>query len=169
MSQALPRPGTEEGRRHGGGRGRGGGGNGAGDSAGLEDILLPSCNEGDGGRLELFDNCVQAGLGLACLFMTVLGFDNITYGYCLMQVSSWPPSLLSSVPGSASLSPGAAGGSLGPGGGGGQSGLPCHQEVVVTVTEEHRSPCLPGGWAWSAPASWACSSSSPAPAWPSSQ
>merc|ERR1719419_1199921 len=26
-----------------------------------------------------------AGLGLACLFMTVLGFDNITYGYCLLQ------------------------------------------------------------------------------------
>jgi len=26
-----------------------------------------------------------AGLGLSCLFMTVLGFDNITYGYCLMQ------------------------------------------------------------------------------------
>jgi len=28
---------------------------------------------------------MKAGLGLACLFMTVLGFDNITYGYCLMQ------------------------------------------------------------------------------------
>merc|ERR1719234_1857706 len=26
-----------------------------------------------------------AGLGLACLYMTVLGFDNITYGYCLLQ------------------------------------------------------------------------------------
>jgi len=28
---------------------------------------------------------MKAGLGLACLYMTVLGFDNITYGYCLMQ------------------------------------------------------------------------------------
>ena len=27
----------------------------------------------------------NAGLGLACLYMTVLGFDNITYGYCLQQ------------------------------------------------------------------------------------
>lgn len=27
----------------------------------------------------------NAGLGLALLFMTVLGFDNITYGYCLQQ------------------------------------------------------------------------------------
>ena len=37
-----------------------------------------------------FDNylCPQvrnAGLGLAFLYMTVLGFDNITYGYCLHQ------------------------------------------------------------------------------------
>jgi len=27
----------------------------------------------------------NAGLGLSFLYMTVLGFDNITYGYCLMQ------------------------------------------------------------------------------------
>ena len=27
----------------------------------------------------------NAGFGLACLFMTVLGFDNITYGFCLQQ------------------------------------------------------------------------------------
>merc|ERR550519_2477399 len=27
----------------------------------------------------------NAGLGLACLYMTVLGFDNITYGFCLLQ------------------------------------------------------------------------------------
>ena len=27
----------------------------------------------------------NAGLGLACLYMTVLGFDNITYGYCLQE------------------------------------------------------------------------------------
>merc|ERR1711962_291259 len=27
----------------------------------------------------------NAGLGLAFLFLTVLGFDNITYGYCLLQ------------------------------------------------------------------------------------
>ena len=27
----------------------------------------------------------NAGLGLACLYMTVLGFDNITYGYCVHQ------------------------------------------------------------------------------------
>ena len=29
--------------------------------------------------------CRNAGLGLALLFMTVLGFDNITYGYVLTQ------------------------------------------------------------------------------------
>merc|ERR1719427_389273 len=28
---------------------------------------------------------MKAGVGLACLYMTVSGFDNITYGYCLMQ------------------------------------------------------------------------------------
>jgi len=28
---------------------------------------------------------MKAGVGLAMLFLTVLGFDNITYGYCLMQ------------------------------------------------------------------------------------
>jgi len=28
---------------------------------------------------------MKAGIGLACLYMTVLGFDNITYGFCLMQ------------------------------------------------------------------------------------
>merc|ERR1719450_1965933 len=28
---------------------------------------------------------MKAGVGLACLYMTVLGFDNITYGYCLLQ------------------------------------------------------------------------------------
>merc|ERR1719394_864415 len=27
----------------------------------------------------------NAGLGLAFLYMTVVGFDNITYGYCLQQ------------------------------------------------------------------------------------
>ena len=27
----------------------------------------------------------NAGFGLAFLFMTVLGFDNITWGYCLQQ------------------------------------------------------------------------------------
>ena len=27
----------------------------------------------------------NAGLGLAFLYMTVLGFDNVTYGYCLKQ------------------------------------------------------------------------------------
>lgn len=30
----------------------------------------------------------NAGLALACLYMTVLGFDNITYGYCLHQCVS---------------------------------------------------------------------------------
>ena len=30
----------------------------------------------------------NAGLGLACLYMTVLGFDNITYGFCLQQCVS---------------------------------------------------------------------------------
>lgn len=28
---------------------------------------------------------MKAGVGLSMLFLTVLGFDNITYGYCLMQ------------------------------------------------------------------------------------
>ena len=32
----------------------------------------------------------RAGLGLAFLYMTVLGFDNITYGFCLSQcVTEW--------------------------------------------------------------------------------
>ena len=30
-------------------------------------------------------NIRNAGLGLALLYMTVLGFDNITYGYCMKQ------------------------------------------------------------------------------------
>merc|ERR1712038_1457064 len=38
------------------------------------------------GWLTYFNHPVKlAGLGLACLYMTVLGFDNITYGYCLLQ------------------------------------------------------------------------------------
>ena len=32
----------------------------------------------------------NAGLGLACLYMTVLGFDSITWGYSLMQCVSEP-------------------------------------------------------------------------------
>ena len=28
----------------------------------------------------------NAGLGLAFLYMTVLGFDSITWSYCLLQV-----------------------------------------------------------------------------------
>ena len=36
-----------------------------------------------------------AGLGLAFLYMTVLGFDNITYGFCLAQcVTEWLLGLL---------------------------------------------------------------------------
>ena len=30
----------------------------------------------------------NAGLGLAFLYMTVLGFDSITWSYCLLQVLS---------------------------------------------------------------------------------
>ena len=30
----------------------------------------------------------NAGLGLSCLYMTVLGFDSITWGYSLMQCVS---------------------------------------------------------------------------------
>merc|ERR1719430_3099249 len=46
--------------------------------------------EDGGGALQgwvtYFNHPVKfAGLGLACLYMTVLGFDNITYGYCLLQ------------------------------------------------------------------------------------
>ena len=38
------------------------------------------------GWITYFNHPVKfAGLGLACLYMTVLGFDNITYGYCLLQ------------------------------------------------------------------------------------
>merc|ERR1719167_595403 len=38
------------------------------------------------GWVTYFNHPVKlAGLGLACLYMTVLGFDNITYGYCLLQ------------------------------------------------------------------------------------
>merc|ERR550517_1809464 len=38
------------------------------------------------GWLTYFNHPVKlAGLGLACLYMTVLGFDNITYGFCLLQ------------------------------------------------------------------------------------
>ena len=37
----------------------------------------------------------NAGLGLAFLYMTVLGFDNITYGFCLAQcVTEWVLGLL---------------------------------------------------------------------------
>jgi len=38
-----------------------------------------------GWRTYLTHPVMKAGMGLACLYMTVLGFDNITYGYCLMQ------------------------------------------------------------------------------------
>ena len=38
----------------------------------------------------MFHSIRNAGLGLAFLYMTVLGFDNITYGYCLAQcVTEW--------------------------------------------------------------------------------
>jgi len=39
----------------------------------------------DGWSTYLKQPVMKAGLGLALLFMTVLGFDNITYGFCLMQ------------------------------------------------------------------------------------
>ena len=42
----------------------------------------------DGGRawiLYMKYSVRNAGFGLACLYMTVLGFDNITYGFCLQQ------------------------------------------------------------------------------------
>ena len=38
----------------------------------------------------MFHSIRNAGLGLAFLYMTVLGFDNITYGFCLAQcVTEW--------------------------------------------------------------------------------
>jgi len=49
------------------------------------------CNSGacweayDGWRTYMKHPVMKAGIGLACLFMTVLGFDNITYGFVLMQ------------------------------------------------------------------------------------
>jgi len=39
----------------------------------------------DGWKTYMTHPVRNAGLGLAFLFMTVLGFDNITYGYCLLQ------------------------------------------------------------------------------------
>jgi len=39
----------------------------------------------DGWKTYMSHPVMKAGVGLACLYMTVLGFDNITYGYCLMQ------------------------------------------------------------------------------------
>jgi len=39
----------------------------------------------DGWRTYMKHSVMKAGIGLACLYMTVLGFDNITYGFCLMQ------------------------------------------------------------------------------------
>merc|ERR1719315_714104 len=39
----------------------------------------------EGWKTYLHHPVMKAGVGLACLYMTVLGFDNITYGYCLMQ------------------------------------------------------------------------------------
>ena len=35
----------------------------------------------------------NAGLGLALLYLTVLNFDNITYGFCTYQVNARQPSL----------------------------------------------------------------------------
>ncbi len=43
----------------------------------------------------------NAGLGLACLYMTVLGFDNITVGYCLHQCV--PSSVLGALMGISSV------------------------------------------------------------------
>ena len=40
---------------------------------------------GTGWKLYMTHNVRNAGLGLAFLWMTVLGFDNITYGFCLSQ------------------------------------------------------------------------------------
>jgi len=39
----------------------------------------------DGWRIYMNHPVRNAGLGLAFLFLTVLGFDNITYGFCLLQ------------------------------------------------------------------------------------
>jgi len=39
----------------------------------------------NGWKTYMNHSVMKAGIGLACLFMTVLGFDNITYGFCLMQ------------------------------------------------------------------------------------
>merc|ERR1712038_2144862 len=39
----------------------------------------------EGWRIYMNHPVRNAGLGLAFLFLTVLGFDNITYGYCLLQ------------------------------------------------------------------------------------
>ncbi len=43
----------------------------------------------------------DAGIGLACLYMTVLGFDNITVGFCLHQCV--PASILGALMGVSSI------------------------------------------------------------------
>jgi len=44
----------------------------------------------EGWRLYLFHTIRNAGIALSCLYMTVLGLDNITFAYCLSQcVSAW--------------------------------------------------------------------------------
>jgi len=56
------------------------------------DLDLDSASEGNpvkealtGWKTYMNHPVRNAGLGLAFLFLTVLGFDNITYGYCLLQ------------------------------------------------------------------------------------
>ena len=47
-------------------------------------------NATQGWRLYLFHSIRSAGVALSCLYMTVLGLDNITFAYCLSQcVSAW--------------------------------------------------------------------------------
>ena len=50
-----------------------------------ESIITKIINGGKAWILYMKYPVRNAGIGLAFLFMTVLGFDNITYGYCLQQ------------------------------------------------------------------------------------
>ena len=54
-------------------------------SESIKSLILTWFN---GFKLYITYPTATAGLGLACLYMTVLGFDNITYGYILHQCVS---------------------------------------------------------------------------------
>ena len=48
-------------------------------------LILPRKKIDENIRKITVPNCRNAGVGLALLYMTVLGFDNVTYGFLLTQ------------------------------------------------------------------------------------